>query len=64
MFTVDRLCKNLGNSSFSGSPRSAEQIGMTDALPGYLIFQGLYNVILSLNVRKSRRSPLAVQRSI
>ena len=64
MFTVDCLCKNLGNGSFSGSPCSAEQIGMTNALPGYLIFQGLYNMILSLNVRKSCRPPLAVQRSI
>ena len=37
MFTVNCLCKNLGNCSFSGSSGAAKQIRMSNSVRFYLI---------------------------
>ena len=47
MKTVDRACKNLGGRSLTGSPCSAEEIGMSDLTVFDLVLQGSDNCSLS-----------------
>ncbi len=61
---VDGPGEYLGDAGLAGAAGPAEQIGMSDALRQYLIFQCLYNVVLPLYLIKRNRAPFAVQRHV
>ena len=50
--TVHRFGEYLGNTCFSCTSCTAEQICMSDSSRRYLVFQSLYNVILAFDLVK------------
>ena len=52
VLTVDCPGEDLRDTGFTGSTGSAEQVGVADASRRDLIFQGLYDGVLSLYVLK------------
>ena len=61
VFTIHCLCKNLGNGRLTGSSCTAKQIGMSDTIHLYLIFQCCNDMILSSDFVKIRWTPLTIQ---
>lgn len=61
MFTVDCPCKDLGNTRLTGSARPAEEVRVPDPPGVDLIFQGLYDMVLTPDLFKGRRTPFSVQ---
>ena len=52
MLTIDRFCQNLCHRSLTGTPGTAEKIGVAKAVCAHLIFQCFNNMILPFNLIK------------
>ena len=61
LLTVDCPCKDLGNTRLTGSARPAEEVRVPDPPGVDLIFQGLYDMVLTPDLFKGRRTPFSVQ---
>ena len=57
MFTVDCPCKDLGNTRLTGSARPAEEVRVPDPPGVDLIFQGLYDMVLTITLALSLHAP-------
>ena len=60
VFTVYRLCEDLGHRGLSRSPCSAEKVGVADPSHCYLVFKRPYYGILTLYILKPLRTPFSV----
>ena len=50
MLAVYGFCKDFCNRCFTGTARSAKQIGMSDSVRFYLILQCCYNMLLPFDI--------------
>ena len=60
-FTVHRSGQYFGDGSLAGSPGSRKQIGMSDPIRLYLVFQGFHNMLLSFHILKAERAKFTVE---
>ena len=60
ILAVYGFCKDFCNRCFTGTARSAKQIGMSDSVRFYLILQCCYNMLLPFDICKVVRTELSV----
>ncbi len=64
VFATDSVSENPRNRGFSGAPRSAKKIGMTNSVRRHLVFKGGDNMLLSHDVGKRAGTIFSVKCSI